>query len=33
MEKKYNLADVILAFDFGMLFVMALIQTIILLSL
>ncbi len=33
MEKKYNLADVIFAFDFGMLFAMALIQTIILLSL
>ncbi len=33
MEKKYSLADVIFAFDFGMLFVMALIQTIILLSL
>lgn len=33
MKRQYDLADVILAFDFGMLFVMALIQTIILLSL
>lgn len=29
MKRQYDLADTILAFDFGMIFMMALIQTIV----